>query len=425
MAAPMSANSSPKLRARAMVDDEAQAVGVIRAGTAIAMVFLFAYLLTNLMGAPGVRGTPILEQIVAILGAGLMLAATGMRWFAAYRKPAVMLCSILSIALFLRIGVARGDSETCFLSILLVSLAAASFAGWGWSWQAGLNLLCLVVFVATEAVARPPVSYRADRWFAMGIALALSQAIAIFLERYRRLHRAQLAALQDAAAFRERQAATLVHDIRNPLGALAGFVGLLEDGQVSGDEQSELFGRIGTIVRRMDLLVGNMVELYRIEDSRIQPNLRDVNPDSVAAEIALGYRAEASRRHVALVTELGCKSQVSLDPFHLERIIANLLANALARSAGGEIRLATAIAGNNLRIEVADPGPAPSPGELAGMFERPDPDDRQSGPHRLGLYIVRTLVHMYGGTIKASSSGTGLKLSAEIPLGAPPLKDKS
>jgi signal transduction histidine kinase len=416
-------DGSPDLL-KPQLDNNAEAVRLLRVGTWILVAFLLAYFAASLYAAGAYA--PITAELPAVAAAAIFLALTRMPTFPAWRKPATLLFTLVVMATFFAIAADIHEPELRYVAALLVPLSVASFGGWSGGWQAATNTLFLLAFASVELFAPAGKPAGVYQWLGLLAALALAQFTAIFLDRYRRNLRAQVKALQNAAEFRDRQTAMMAHDIRNPLGALAGFAGMLEDGRLSEKERAELLGRIGSIARRMDLLVGNVVDLVRLEEGRLRASLRVANPDAIVSDVANGYRTEMQRKGVALVTNLGCGSQANLDPLHLERTAANLLANAIARApAGGEIRVNSALADGRFRLEVIDSGGRLDDSEIAELFDPPDSAANHSAnPSRLGLFVARALVELGGGRLAASSSsGSGLTLLAEIP--AEPVERKA
>jgi signal transduction histidine kinase len=334
------------------------------------------------------------------------------------RKLTIAAICVVLVAVSLGLSMATGDADLLFAVVLICPLAAAALAGWSAVWQAAVALICLTSFAIGDHFLAVPGAFAPNRWIGLLAAILIAQVITRMLGRSRRAIREQLRNLEQETQLRERETATIAHDIRNPLGALAGFVNLLQDGRLSEAERADVLARMETIVRRVDLVVGNILALFRLDEGRPELRPRPIDPDRVAREIAAGFKADTDRKGVRIVTEFGARLRANLDPFQFERIVANLLANAAARSSSGEIRIATAAQDSGLRIEVVDAGPTPSDAELAQMFERPGPSEMRANTNRLGLYLARVFVEAAGGRIEATSrdGGGGLRVTAELPV---------
>ncbi len=126
---------------------------------------------------------------------------------------------------------------------------------------------------------------------------------------------------------------------------------------------------------------------------------------------------EARLKGLKLRLELGGLPKASLDPLHLERIIANLLTSAIRRTPTGEVRLRTTQRGQWVRIEVSDTGPAATPNEIEQVFSRPNLAVDGARSSALGRHIAHALVQADGGQIQAKvEDGWGLNLIVTLPL---------
>ena len=87
--------------------------------------------------------------------------------------------------------------------------------------------------------------------------------------------------------------------------------------------------RIGLATRMMDLIVGNVLDYTNIEEGSLTPSRRTIDPNSSTVEVASESLRRAQRKHVRFHTELKRVPAVNCDPHHLERILKNLMINAI------------------------------------------------------------------------------------------------
>ncbi len=401
----------------ASVDDNTEAILILKVSGPLAIVFLLAYLAIDFYTyrQEAVATSPY--HWLTVAAASLFF---GIMWTSAFQrrwKLWTYICCLFLITIIIRISALNGDAETRFIAVLLCPFATAAFVIWGPWWQALLNSSCMVAFAGAEIFIPIPDDYVPFRWLGLFAAFALSQFTTVSLDRYRRKLRAQMDQLAEAARFRENQIATMTHDIRNPLATLVGLVTLLEEDELNEKETSTLLARVGSTARSMDLLVKNVLDLYLLDERGIVPNFRPVDPNSIVADIADSYARESRLKGVKLRIELGGIPESTLDPLHLERIVANMLNNAIKRTAAGEVRLRTGLRGAWMVIEVSDTGPVVDHSQLLQIFNRPD--RTVDGPRSLGwgLYIAHALAQADGGRLQARSPGEwGLILMAELPL---------
>jgi signal transduction histidine kinase len=399
-------------------DDNTEAVDVLKKSAPIGVFFLIAYILID-------SRTPISSGTITVSPYHWLALATvmfffGLTWmpgFQAHWRFWSLACCILLISLMIATGGSTGEVTASYLTIVLCPFATASFVVWGWRWQLTLVGACLVLYVAAEVLMPHGRPFELHRMLGLVAALTLSQVTAVFLERYRRRSHRQMMELAEAAAFRESQIATMTHDIRNPLATLVGLVTLLMDEEIEDRQHWNLLNRVWSTTASMDLLVKNVLDLYLLEEQRLRPNRRMIDPNAVVAETAEQIGIEARLEGLKLRVELGSLPRSNLDPLHLERIVANLLAGAIKRTDAGTIAIRTFHQGGAVMIEVSDSGPDPSAKEMEAIFERPQLTSGVKSPSLI-RYIASALVQANGGMIEArATQGGGLTLTIKLPNG--------
>ena len=268
-------------------DDNTEAVDVLKKSAPIGVFFLIAYILID-------SRTPISSGTITVSPYHWLALATvmfffGLTWmpgFQAHWRFWSLACCILLISLMIAAGASTGEVTASYLTIVLCPFATASFVVWGWRWQLTLVGACLVLYVAAEVLMPHGRPFELHRMLGLVAALTLSQVTAVFLERYRRRSHRQMMELAEAAAFRESQIATMTHDIRNPLATLVGLVTLLMDEEIEDRQHWNLLNRVWSTTASMDLLVKNVLDLYLLEEQRLRPNRRMIDPNAVVAETA-------------------------------------------------------------------------------------------------------------------------------------------
>jgi len=329
------------------IDHDAEAISTLKVAGPIAIFFLAAYgaVVVFLVGEHGLTQYHYAAFAIITLFFGL----TWLSVFRRYWKAWTLTTCVTIIALFIRIASLGHNPELAFIAIILCPFATAAFVMWGPRWQGMLNLGCLAMFGAAELAVPSHDQYTIYRSLGFAAALVLSWFTAVFLDRYRGKLRAQMEQLAAAAKFRERQIGTMTHDIRNPLATLVGLVTLLEEDELSEKETTHLLARVGSTSRAMDLLVKNVLDMYLLEEDNLQPHPRVIDPNVIVQEVADVYGREARLKGLRMRTELGGMPRGSLDPLHLERIVANLLSNGIQRTESGEGVLRTFLSGGKVK----------------------------------------------------------------------------
>jgi signal transduction histidine kinase len=363
-----------------------------------------------------------------ILGATCLFF--GLVWTRAFKrrwKLWMLLYNVVLMATFILISRQTGDPESRFIAIMLCPLATAAFVSWGTGWQFAMAILALVSYAAAVHFVPIDTPYGIYRWMGLTAAVILAQSTSIFIERYRHRLRKQVADLEEAARFRQTQIATMAHDIRSPVAALSGYVNLLEEIDISPKERSDLLGRIGSTAWNMDLVVSNVLDYYQAQEDDIVPAPVELDPNQVLAEVAEECRLQARRRRLELRVEVMRLPSCRLDRRHFERIVRNMLAYAIGRTATGEVTLRAGVRNESIAIEVTDSGPLLSPAEREALFQRPNRNGDRSAARGLGLYIARAMAEAAGGRTEALSAEgrRGLTLVAEFPIQAQPPKART
>src|SRR5271156_457583 len=376
------------------IDHDAEAISTLKVAGPIAIFFMAAYNTVEVL-----KGGDLTPYHYAALA--LVTLFFGLTWLTAFRrywKAWTLTTCVVIIALFIKIAALGRNPELAFVAIILCPFATAAFVMWGQIWQGMLNLGCLAMFGVAQLLIPAHDQYIVYRWLGILAAVILSWFTAVFLDRYRGKLRAQMEQLAAAAKFRERQIGTMTHDIRNPLATLVGLVTLLEEDELSEKETTHLLARVGSTSRAMDLLVKNVLDMYLLEEDNLQPHPRVIDPNVIVQEVADVYGREARLKGLRMRTELGGMPRGSLDPLHLERIVANLLSNGVQRTESGELVLRTFLSASKVVIEVEDNGPQLSQEQFSHLFERPLQDRQGMGSSGWKLYIARALTETNGGS---------------------------
>lgn len=213
------------------------------------------------------------------------------------------------------------------------------------------------------------------------------------------------------------------HDLRSPLTAILGQAQLLnrrmEKAGAPGREREAVQAIIGA-AQRMNLMIQDLVDATRSEAGQLSLERQPVRlPEFV--EALKGSQAPALPMERVEIQKPPELPPVSADPARLERILVNLLSNALKFSPPESlVTVSFAQRGDEVITSVTDRGPGIPPQDLPRLFQRyyraPTADERQRGVG-LGLYITRMLVEAHGGRIWAESEvGKGSTFSFSLPV---------
>ena len=229
-----------------------------------------------------------------------------------------------------------------------------------------------------------------------------------------------IAELRATKESREDVLRAVSHDLRNPLQIVLLKAQLLAR-RGAGDEATQRgVGSILAAGRRMERMLRDLADSARLEGGALL-RLERVSVDVrafVADALDLTHGVFDPAR-VAVVVPDGLPP-VDADPDRLDRVLVNLVGNALKYSPG-RVVVSAARSGEFVRISVSDEGPGIAPADQERLFERYYRGHRHEGEGLgLGLYIVRRLVEAHGGCVELTSApGEGSTFSFTVPIAVP------
>jgi two-component system, OmpR family, sensor histidine kinase KdpD len=236
-----------------------------------------------------------------------------------------------------------------------------------------------------------------------------------------RTQAAQAEALAEGNRMRTALLAAVSHDLRTPLASIKASVSTLRqtDVQWTAADEAALLATIEQGADRLDALIGNLLDMSRLSTGSLQPFLRPTAIDEVAPVALRGLDGGGT---VRLMVPDGLPL-VRTDPGLLERVLANLFANALAYSPPARPpSLRASQAGDIVILEITDHGPGVLDDLKARMFEpfeRLDASRREASTGTgvgLGLAVVKGFLDTMGGSVAAADTpGGGLTMRVALP----------
>jgi len=214
------------------------------------------------------------------------------------------------------------------------------------------------------------------------------------------------------------------HELRTPLTVIMGAVNtaLSEATHLSPEETRQLLEDAASESELLSHILENLLELSRSQADRLTLHLEPLKLEDVVQKTLNEARRHSSRHQ--FVMDLPKKiPPLRADRIRLERILHNLVENAVKYSPGGEVRVSARQEGKNLVIAVHDQGPGISPQDQARLFQlfwrtRQSETDFTNGVG-LGLVVCRRLVEAHGGKIWLESKpGQGTTFFFTLPIEA-------
>ena len=220
--------------------------------------------------------------------------------------------------------------------------------------------------------------------------------------------------LAEANRLKDEFLATLSHELRTPLQSILGWSQMLAQGPLDPETTQRAMASISRNALSQSQLVADILDVSRIITGKLSVDVEAVDLRSVVANAVESIRPAAAAKRLDLQIALDDRQPmcVSGDAGRLQQVFWNLMSNAVKFTpAGGRIRVGVERLGSQVQIQVQDSGMGIAQAFLPYVFDRFSQVDssttRRHGGLGLGLAIVRHLVELHGGTVRAESEGEG------------------
>lgn len=214
------------------------------------------------------------------------------------------------------------------------------------------------------------------------------------------------------------------HDLRQPVHALGLFIGALRSRRMD-KEARQLVDHIDRSVGAMDDLFAALLDISKLDAGVVEARLQPMRLQPLLDRLIHDYGAEAARKGLAL-RMVPSNHVVHSDPALLERVVRNILGNAVRYTERGRVVVGCRRAEAQVRLEIHDSGPGISPTDQARIFEEflqlGNPERDRTKGLGLGLAIVRRTLPLVGATLDLDSVvGRGSVFRLSIPRATAPL----
>lgn len=294
----------------------------------------------------------------------------------------------------------------------------------------------------------PPVYWSYSVWPIMGpdarplgVAVQVTDASEIALFRkhvtemngqlmFAAAHQHELTeAAQDASRLKDEFLATLSHELRTPLTVIIGWADMLLNPKMNASRSQQAVETIRRNARLQSQLIDDLLDVSRIISGKLRLSMESVDLGAIAKATVDGLRPVAEEKNIQLQLHLSAPTgQVFGDPDRLQQVVWNLVSNALKFTpADGSVTVGVDVLDTSAELCVRDTGKGISAEFLPHVFDRFRQADasstREFGGLGLGLSIVRQLVELHGGTVRAHSEGENRGSTFTIHLPLMPLGD--
>jgi len=233
---------------------------------------------------------------------------------------------------------------------------------------------------------------------------------------------------QAASRLKSEFVATMSHELRTPLNVILGYTELLLDGEFGGTTpgQAATLRRIDRRAHELLDLINSTLDVNRLESGRLPMELREIEVPVLLKTLQAETQDLCENPDVSLRWDSAPPlPRLRTDPAKLQIVLKNLIGNAMKFTEQGAVTVAACERDGGVEITVSDTGVGIAPEVLPTIFEPfrqgDGSDTREYGGVGLGLYIVRRLTNLLGGTINVESEvGKGSTFRVWLPLIARP-----
>ncbi|NND90666.1 MAG: hybrid sensor histidine kinase/response regulator [Granulosicoccus sp.] len=212
------------------------------------------------------------------------------------------------------------------------------------------------------------------------------------------------------------------HDLRQPLHALGLYLNVLKR-HVPTDQGQVILANIHRSTEALNQLLNSMLDLSRLDAGMVEVNWEQLSLDSIFDHLHQNFLPEANQRELQLDFQYS-GLYVRSDQVLLERVLGNLLANAINYTNEGGVSLKATLEGSHVRIDISDTGPGIPADEQEAIFKEyyqlQNPERDRSKGLGLGLSIVKRLSNLLDIELSiVSDEGRGTTFQATLPLAQP------
>ncbi len=387
-------------------------------------------LLALAVGAwPGIVSRGVyLATIVAAGAVGVAVLAVGWSGRTMPTPLAAVLVACGSVAVALVAGSA-GPHGAAVLGGMFTYVTAISFLWFRLPVALAQLGLAGLVHVLALRVADAPGA--AATWLVtLGIAAGgagLVGALGSWLRRLYLVETDLAARLREADLLKSTFLQAVSHELRTPLAAVRGFSETLDEhhGRLRDDQVADMLARLRGASERLDALLGDLLDVERLQRGDVRPHRAPCDVQELLERVLDDLPAEDHHVEVDVPA-----FDADIDAAKVERVLANLLRNAVKHTpAGTRVRVRARpwtdaqAGGRGVEIEVADDGPGLDPTRAARIFEPfeqgGDAAQAASPGIGLGLAIVHRFTQLHGGRVHAGPGldGRGVAFHLRIPGG--------
>jgi signal transduction histidine kinase/PAS domain-containing protein len=215
---------------------------------------------------------------------------------------------------------------------------------------------------------------------------------------------------------------SVAHDLRAPLLGLQAYIMMLREGAPEPDKQARALAAMEQISKTLTGLIENILDASKLERGLLLPDKKNFDISAASRVVIDAMAPVASAKGTKLINKIPPDTAAEADQNLIERVLSNLVSNAVKFTDGGSVEISYAREGGFHRITVSDSGAGIKEAELGKIFEKYHRVSSGGGAkgHGLGLHISRQIINAHGGEISVKSrAGKGAAFTFTLPADGP------
>ncbi len=208
---------------------------------------------------------------------------------------------------------------------------------------------------------------------------------------------------QQISEMKEQVFRSVAHDLRAPLLGLQGYIYILQSGKISKEEEKNYLELMNQAARNLSSLLEDVLDLSRVQAGMQNPQKEKVDLPALIERVISTLAPTAQEKNLSLQQEINIQS-LSVDPKLLQRVITNLVSNAIKFTEKGFVRICANQDEKCYRITIEDSGIGMTAQEVKGLFQKFHQVHADKPGYGLGLFISRQIVEAHGGTLEVTST---------------------
>jgi len=199
------------------------------------------------------------------------------------------------------------------------------------------------------------------------------------------------------------------HELKTPISSISGFIELMSDEKLGSltDQQKEALEIMPHNIMRLKGSINKMLDITRLESLGMELNLKKVQITNIIQDLVNTFKTVAKTKNITLTTSLPKLPEVYADKEELEKVISDLIDNAIKYTDKGSVIVEAEQDKGNIIVKVKDTGKGLRKKDKEQIFTKFFQADHTKPGSGLGLTICKKIIEKHGGKVWAESKGAG------------------